>query len=174
IDVWRRIIVGESCTLAELHRIIQTVFGWRDSQEFRFVAEKMPGEITRSGNILSFPGGINLDTQIKTLQDRNIIELLYEYGTKWTVRIMILSRYETPGGKPVRCVAGAGSAPPEFIGGPLKFKRVISALESGDDMERLEARQELGTEFIPDGFDLDACNRSLSRTLLTKGRGPDR
>ena len=174
IDVWRRLIVSESCTLEKLHRIIQTVFGWRDSQDFRFTAENIPGENAKSGANPSFSVELDLGAAIKTLEAQNIIELLYEYGTKWTVRIMILSRYESPGTKPVRCVAGAGASPPEFIGGPLKFRRVVSALEGGNDIERLGARQELGPEFISGEFDLDACNRSLNRDFLAKGRGSDR
>ena len=156
IDVWRRLIVPESCPLAELHRIIQTVFGWRDSQDHRFSAEK---EETLDG-----------ETLISDLEDRSVIELLYEYGQKWTVRIMILSRYETPGSRPVRCVAGAGAAPPEFIGGPLKFRKALFALESGNDMDRLGARQELGTEFTPDDFDINVCNRLLNTVFSKKGQ----
>ena len=132
--------------LAELHQIIQTVFGWRNSQSFKFSGEKE----------------LNLNTRIGELEAVNTVELLYEYGTKWTVKIMILSRQETPAKRPVRCVAGSGAAPPEFVAGPVKFRRLISALESGNDMERLGARQELGTDFIPDEFNLDTCNRSLS------------
>ena len=121
-----------------------------------------------------FPEAMDLNTRIKELEARNILELRYEYGTKWIVRIMILSRQESPISKPVRCVAGAGASPPEFINGPVKFRKVISSLESGNDMERLDARQELGPEFIPGEFDLDACNRSLTAGLLLKRRGPDR
>ena len=178
IDVWRRLIVPESCTLGELHLIIQTVFGWRNSQDFQFSAGKAAegnrGLLFQKGFDGFLSRGMDLNTRIMTLEARNIIELLYQYGTKWIVQIMILSRYETPGNKPVRCVAGAGMAPPEFIGGPLKFRRVISALESGNDMERLGARQELGPEFISGEFDLEACNRSLNREFAIKGRGSDR
>jgi len=169
IDVWRRLIVPESCSLEDLHQIIQTVFCWRKSQDFKFSAEKMPGESKDAGGKV-----LDINTRIKDLEEQNMIELLYEYGTRWIVRIMILSRYESPVSKPVRCVAGAGTAPPEFIGGPMKFRRILSALESGNDMERLGARQELGTEFIPGEFDLDSCNRNLSAASFTKGIGTDR
>jgi hypothetical protein len=157
IDVWRRLIVNESCSLGELHQIIQTGFGWRNTQEFVFRADSK---------------GLDVDTRLTELAARNIVELLYEYGTKWIVRIMILSRYESPGSKSVRCVAGAGAAPPEFINGPLKFRRAVSALESGNDIERLDARQELGLEFTPGEFDLDACNRNLNTGPFRFG-GPD-
>ena len=148
-DVWRRIIVDENRTLAELHQIIQAVFGWRNSQPFKFNCGEKFNERTR----------------IRELAAANTVELLYEYGTKWTVKIMMLSRQETPAKRPVRCIAGTGAAPPEFVAGPVKFRRLVSALESGNDMERLGARQELGPDFIPGEFNLDACNRSLGAGL---------
>jgi hypothetical protein len=74
---------------------------------------------------------------------------------------MILSRQETSGNRPVRCVAGAGAAPPDFIDGPIKFKRLLSALESGNDLERQETKEKLGMDFNPEDFDIEACNRSL-------------
>jgi len=128
------------------------------------------------GKERSRPDNKELDPEIRIqdLEEQGIIELLYEYGTKWIVRIMLLSRSESPVSKPVRCVAGAGMAPPEFIGGPMKFKKVLTALESGNDMERLNAREELGTEFIPGEFDLDSCNRSLNALFFLKGYGTDR
>ena len=179
IDVWRRLIVSESCTLEELHRIIQAVFGWRNSQEFKFGAENIQAKTDRSEKIISFKresfsGEMDLTTRIKDLEAQSIFEVRYEYGTKWIVRIMILSRHESPASKPARCVAGDGAAPPEFINGPVKFKKVISALESGTDMERLGARQELGPEFFSCEFDLDACNRSLNAELAVKKHGQDR
>jgi hypothetical protein len=146
--VWRRIIVPESCTLGELHRIIRTVFGWHSAAQSGFAFNA---------------GEFDLNTRIEDLETANTAELLYESGTKWTVRVMILSRQQTPGIRPVRCVAGAGAAPPEFIPGPVKFKRLLSALESGNEIERQAARQELGPDFTPGSFDLEACNRSLAR-----------
>lgn len=145
VDVWRRVIVPESCTLKEIHSIIQVIFGWFDSLSFTFGSDKL-----------------DLDLQIGELAAANTVELLYEYGVKWTVRIMILSRQETPGKKSVRCVAGSGAAPPEFVAGPLKYRRLLMSLESGSDLERLRARQELGPNFIPGDFDLESCNRNLS------------
>jgi len=207
IDVWRRIIIPENLTLEELHKIIQTIFNWRNSQPFEFYVENsphrnsvrplhLPTEAGRPGeNIRKFPAANSraeksadsgraqyLPNQrklypgalIQDLKEQDNIELLYEYGTKWNVRIMILSRTESPISKPVRCVAGAGMAPPEFIDGPIKFKRALAALENGNDSERLNARQELGTEYIPGEFDLDSCNRSLNALFFLKGSSTDR
>jgi hypothetical protein len=151
-DTWRRVIVPEYCTLGELHKIIQTVFAWSGTEPYKFNADCE----------------LDAKTLIKELEGLSVVELLYEYGTKWNVRVIILSRQETPGPKPVRCVAGAGSAPPEFISGPVKYRRLLSALESGNDSERQSARQEVGPAFVPGEFDLDVCNRLLGSVILLK------
>ena len=154
-DIWRRIIIPDTCTLAELHEIIQSVFKWRNTQAYKFRTEKIQE--------------MESDTKIEALEAGDINEMLYEYGTRWAVRVMILSAYETHGLRPVRCVAGAGAPPPESIDGPLKFKRALIALESGNDLERLSARQQLGLEFVPDEFNLEACNRNLNARFQSKG-----
>ena len=149
LDIWRRVIVSENTNLKSLHLIIQTVFKWNNSEEFRF-----PGDES------------DLKKEIKELKADNNDELLYEYGEKWAVKILILSKQEIPVNKPARCVAGAGAAPPEFISGPAKYKKLFSILENGNDMERFNARQELGADFSPWEFDLEACNRDLSKLDL--------
>jgi hypothetical protein len=157
-DVWRRLMVPETCTLEDLHIIIQAIMGWKNSQIFLFSAN----------------GPLDPKLTVKEVGDRGIMEFLYEYGVKWTVKIMLLTLSEKPGETRVRCVAGAGAAPPEYIGGPLRFRRVVSALEGGSDSERLGARLELGQNFDPGLFDLEACNRNLNSGLLAKNRGLNR
>jgi hypothetical protein len=153
-EIWRRVMLPQSCRLEDLHIIIQTILGWKNSQVFQFSAEH--------------PLDTNLT--IKDLGGRGVMEILYEYGAKWTVKIILLSQYEKPGKTRIRCVAGAGAAPPEFIDGPLRFRRIISALEKGNDSERMDARQELGQDFDPALFDMEACNRNLNSGLLIKDR----
>jgi hypothetical protein len=144
--VWRRLMLSEDSTLDELHRIIQNCFEWNNSQVYQFRGE----DILDNG------------VTIKELAEQGQMEFFYEYGTKWTVRIMFLTRYEITEKKCVRCITGAAAAPPENIGGPLRYKRLVSALNGRNDFERLSAERELGPGFNPDGFDMDACNRNLS------------
>jgi hypothetical protein len=117
-----------------------------------------------------FFSGIYLRTTIKQLEADSVVELIYEYGAKWNVRIMILSRQDAPSARSVRCVAGAGAAPPEFVAGPVKFRRLLYSLESGNEIERQNARREVGPDFIPGEFDLEACNRLLGSLILMKGQ----
>ena len=150
IDIWRRIILPEETNLHRLHQIIQAAFGWRNTEAHSYRAA----------------GSLDGEKRIIDLVEEDILEFAYEYGSSWTVRVMIFSGHERGGSKPVRCVAGSGMAPPEFIEGPLKFKRVLYALENGNEIERQNARQELGSEFENGDFDLETCNRNLNSSLI--------
>jgi hypothetical protein len=152
-DVWRRTVVPESCGLEELHRIIQAVLDWTGIFKHRFCV-KSPD---------TTPGGKALDNtqQIGALAAQGLTEIMYEYGTKWTIRVILLSRHEAGKGEVIRCVAGAGAAPPELVEGPLRFRKILAALEKGSKAEKQAALDELGRNFDPGSFDLEQCNRNL-------------
>ena len=153
-EVWRRIILPEHLRLDDIHNIIQMVFGWKNTLQYYFSAETI------------LDGKLSL----KELGDKKLIEILYEYGSKWTVKIMLLTRYSIDTEKPVRCVAGENAAPPEAINGPLRFRRFISALSSINinNEERQKASIELGRDFKQDYYNLDALNRELSLIMEKK------
>jgi hypothetical protein len=168
IDVWRRAAVPESCRLEELHRIIQIILDWEDSFMHRFsieMSDGMPGRKTLDGKL-----------RIGDLAAQGTAEVAYEYGTKWTVRLIILSRYEAGPGEAIRCVAGAGAPPPELVEGPLRFRKILAALEKGVDSEKQAARHEVGADYDPGLFDMERYNRDLSARYPVKkpGLGPVR
>jgi hypothetical protein len=156
-DVWRRIILPESCRLRELHGIILALLGWKGEYPYHFALDEQ--------GFASGRGRLDLDLALGEIDLKGGNALLYEYGSKWTVKILLLSRYESEGQPDIRCVAGAASAPPEYIDGPMRFRRYIVALEKGADAERKLALRELGQDFESEAFDLDACNRNLASAL---------
>jgi hypothetical protein len=162
--VWRRVLVPSSWRLKDLHRIIQAVLGWKDSFGYRFSVEN-------SGNI----SGISLDERLELgrLGGQGMTEIIYEYGSKWTVKILVLSR-DGEKGETAQCVAGEGAAPPESVEGPLRFRRILYSLENGGENEKNAALNELGKGFKPDLFDPEICNKrlgSLDSVKIAK-RGP--
>jgi hypothetical protein len=155
-EVWRRAHIPETSTLDELHRLIQAGLDWHNINLYRFTcADSRQGRINPDSSV-----------QVGELCDKGITELLYEYGASWTVKIFFHSRYQAGKDEVVRFVTGAGAAPPETIPGPLRFRRIMSALESGSGHEKQEALRELGPDFIPGLFDPEKCNRNLSAVHL--------
>jgi hypothetical protein len=152
-EVWRRAQISGGCTLEDLHRIIQTGMNWKNSYRYRFSSEKNGGTERKQ---------LDEKTKITELGGQSITEMLYEYGAKWTAKVIILSSYQPAKNEVTRFVAGAGAAPPETVSGPLRFRRILSFLENGSNMEKQAALHELGPDFVPGLFDIDKCNRSLN------------
>jgi hypothetical protein len=157
-DVWRRALVPDTFTLDELHRLVQAALDWTNTAPYRFNFTDGNQNINR----------LRYDIQIGELCDMGKNELLYEYGTAWTVKLIFHSPYEAGKDEVVRFVTGAGAAPPENIAGPLRFRRILSVLDNGSDTERQDALHELGSGFVPGLFDIEKCNRNLVSTLLVE------
>jgi hypothetical protein len=161
-DVWRRITIPENFQLMDLHAAIRSVFNWTGRLGYRFCVDKT---VQMTSGIDVLENGY----KIAALCDRGIVELVYEYGNCWTVKVIFLPRYDGEEEEILRCVAGAGAAPPEQLDGPLRFRKNISALERGVDKERQAAREELGPDFKPDFFDVDNCNQILASVFSLHG-----
>jgi len=158
INVWRRAIVSHDYTMEELHRLIKIGFGWKGERDFRFSCE------TREGGKCY----IGENAKLGDIDFQGKKELVYEYGAKWNVKVIIMSSYQPARDEVTRFVAGDGASPPEQIGGPRHFNRLLSNLESGGSPEKQLAVRELGADFDPGLFDLDGINRSLRAALKEK------
>ena len=159
-DVWRRIIMPEDTSLNDLHKIIQNVFEWNNSDCNNFDCNNTE-DFRFSGNTV-----LDNSSLIGELGNRGLVEFIYEYGTNWTVKIIILTRHASSAVKFIRCVAGAGAAPPAEVRGPLRYKRMTSALNAINREDRAAAVEELGKDFKPDFFNIDTCNNNLNSIEL--------
>jgi hypothetical protein len=168
-EVWRRLVFPQTCLLSEIHRVIQILFGWDSSLPYQFIVVRSSRETMGSHN-QALDQGLSLED----LSSRGLIELLYEYGTKWTVKMMLLSPHEPAEGETIRCVAGAGAAPPDSIDGPLRFKKFLAALDQGGESARWFTGETQRVDFDPGAFDLEGCNRYLASRLLPENppKGP--
>jgi hypothetical protein len=151
LDVWRRAIISYECTMEELHKLIQTGMNWKGSLRFRFYCDKPDGgkEYLHDKKML---GDIDFHGRK---------EIVYEYGPKWNVKVIIMSSYQPANNEVIRFIAGDGAAPPEHIDGPRHFRRLLNFLEIGGSQDRQSARLELGEGFAPGVFNLDEMNRKL-------------
>ncbi|MDR1388663.1 MAG: plasmid pRiA4b ORF-3 family protein [Treponema sp.] len=144
-DVWRRLVLPGSATLRELCTIMQNLFGFKDAEGVFSAVNSGPEDAK-----------LEEELNIHDVRRQGSSEFLCEFGPKWTVKIIILYRYQSHPGERISCVAGEGAAPPRFIDGPLRFRRFISAIE----------RNEEERSYDPERFDLESCNKSI-RGLVT-------
>ena len=96
-------------------------------------------------------------------------EIAYEYGTRWTVKVIILAIHNAGEKETVHCVAGEKAAPPEKVEGPLRFRRFISAFDSHNEEEREPARAHLGSDFKSNFFNLQDCNKQIAQITAKFG-----
>nr|AGS52553.1 hypothetical protein [uncultured bacterium contig00023] len=155
LDVWRRAIISHEFTMEELHRLIQVSMNWNNSLSFRFYCETPDGGKQYLHDSIKLG---DIDFQGKK-------ELVYEYGSKWIIRIIIMSSYQPAKDEFPRFVAGDGDAPPELIDGPRHFNKLMNSIETAGGNEKQFALHESGAGFVPDAFDLDMINKKLRSTL---------
>jgi hypothetical protein len=149
-DVWRRVVMPGASRLEELHQVIQALFGWDNRLPHRFAAQS---PIRKE------------EISLEELSARGFAEILYEYGTAWTVKIMFLSSYEAEEGERIRCVAGEQAVPPPSVEGPLRFRKFLAALARGNKPEWRLVRSGDFEDFDPEAFSIEECNNRLEGIL---------
>jgi hypothetical protein len=156
-DIWRRIEVPVKIKLVLLEKIIKTVFKWSGNEKAHFISNK-----------LFVQGIVNQDKTIATrntlelLQNNGLTDILFEYGNYWTIKILFFAKNSTLMNNEIRCVAGERMAPDEKIEGPLRYRRLLNAVENGGMEDRMEAMALLGENYSVNNFVLDEVNHELS------------
>ena len=156
-EIWRRAIVSNDCTMEELHQLIRVCMDWTGEMRFRFCCETPDG-------IKKY---LHEKFKISEIDFRGKKEIIYEYGSKWEVNVLIMSSYESAKDEKIRVIAGEGAAPPEQLDGPRHFRKLLFNLEAGGSSEKQSAQSELGTDFTG-VFDLEKTNRNL-RAVFENG-----
>jgi hypothetical protein len=157
--LWRRLLVHESLSLYDIHRILMAVFGWSGHKLHGFIID---GELYDAEGSSS-----DRDERLVSLGEiieKGISEFVYnyDYTAEWEIRISLLHPVDADEAPQyVCCIAGEGAPPPEHIGGALRFRRFLAALQKGNPDEQAEAQKELGNDFNPDQWDLSTCNNRL-------------
>ncbi len=150
--VWRRITIPENLSLIDLSLWINSLFSWDENHDKAFIIDSLVYSVKKNNQII----------KIGELTERGIREILYDYSAEWEVKINLLhseaqEAYDSP-----RCLGGEGAPPPVAIGGPLRFRRYLSALSGPEGPERKLALSKLGESFIPNFFDTAQVDRNLA------------
>jgi len=158
-EVWRRVLVSEGLTLAELHGVIQQAMGWEDLHEYRFAARvgQAPLEIEQRLSEAIAPS----QTLDATAPKTTTLYYTYDFQSGWLHRIDIESAdAETPEKLPT-CTEGKAACPPEGAGGVWGYDELLARLENTDDPDYLELIDKYSS-FDPDAFNIDQANQRLS------------
>lgn len=120
--IWRRLLVPATATIAELHSVLQTVFGWGGEHLHRFVIHGTEYGISYLGG----PGfrddarKVRLDELRLRAGERFTYEYNFIAGWRVDLRVEKIQPSEPARGYP-RCVGGRRAGPPEDWGGPWAF-----------------------------------------------------
>jgi hypothetical protein len=161
-QVWRRIQLPGATSLDKLHLILQQVLGWNDCHEHQFVMEdKRFGEI-------------DPDLDDDTVDESTVLlcdillepkdELIYEYdfGDGWEHRVMLETTLPIEGASLVPvCLAGARACPPEDVGGPPGYRRMLRVLANPQHSEYRDYCNFIDADFDAEEFDIEDVNDRL-------------
>jgi Plasmid pRiA4b ORF-3-like protein len=120
--IWRRLAVAAGTTVAGLHTIVQTVFGWSGEHLHRFVI----GGTEYGISYLGGPGFRDDARQVR-LADLRLREgerFVYEYNffAAWRVDLRVEQLACAQPGRPYpRCTGGRRAGPPEDWDGPWAY-----------------------------------------------------
>jgi hypothetical protein len=154
-EVWRRIQVPSTTTLARLHDVIQRAMGWLDYHLHEFEINgvrygiddgegwgEAPKDERRARLATVAPVGISFAYQ-------------YDFGDSWDHDIDVEALLPQQAGTlyPV-CVAGAKACPPEDCGGTPGFEDLLAVLADPEHEEHEDMRTWAGAGYDPQRFDL--------------------
>jgi pRiA4b ORF-3-like protein len=103
--IWRRLLVPATATIAELHSVLQTVFGWGGEHLHRFVILGGPGFRDDARKVC-------LDELRLRAGERFTYEYNFIAGWRVDLRVEKVQPSEPARGYP-RCVGGRRAGPPE-------------------------------------------------------------
>ena len=165
--IWRRVIVPEFLTLADLHRVIQIVMGWQNSHlhEFEVSGERYT---EFEEDIQSGAGDSTVFTLRSLRLNREDQTFLYNYdfGDDWLHKIVVES--SRPADDSVKlpvCVAGRRAGPPEDSGGVHRYAYLLEAVSDPNHPDHHELSDWLDPDFDLEAFDVDRVNRDLRRVF---------
>ena len=121
-QIWRRLLVRNDSTIAELHGTLQIAFGWNDDHLHQFLIRGKPYGIGRIGGIIFDDNPRQV--QLRDFHFRLKETWLYEYDlTDWwqhEIRLEQVLPFDPTKQYPI-CTAGKRRGPIEDCGGPLAF-----------------------------------------------------
>ena len=166
--IWRRLLVSSDTLLVDLHRILQTSFGWTNSHLHLFdnglsTYSPMEFEVEETEN--------SRIVKLSTILKRENFKVIYEYdfGDSWSHEILLERIIEKDAeGQIPRCIAGERNSPPENCGGTTGYQELLKTISNKKHPDYKNMMQWLGGKFDPEGFDIEKINKKLKRKKIMR------
>lgn len=160
--IWRRVLVDSKTSLAELHLVLQDVMGWTNSHLHAFhVGERQIGDLKQDDGRLGFED----ERKVRLGEVARVGRaFLYEYdfGDGWEHQVTVEAVMEPDGRLQYPLVvAGARACPPEDVGGPGGYERLLEVLANPQHEEHDDLLTWSGGAFDPEGYDRNVVNHLL-------------
>jgi len=160
--VWRRIEIRADATFWALHVALQNAMGWTDSHLHDF---ELPNADGGEAVWIGMPDLEGDDyREIRADFDERLDSWIhyegeylfhnYDYGDGWRHRVVVEAiEPAVPRARYPRCSAGERACPPEDVGGPGGYERLLEALADPEHEAHEEYRSWIGGGFDPERFD---------------------
>lgn len=136
--IWRRVLVPDSCSFAELHTIIQKTMLWSDCHlhEFQVKTEKREYRL----GVQEDPKGTNpfpedLTVLQEVFSEGVKVSYTYDFGDDWVHLITFEKGVPFQEGQEYpQCIGGRRMSPPEDCGGVYGYYRLLAAIKQSADI----------------------------------------
>lgn len=177
--IWRRILIEDSFTFADLHLMIQKLMNWENYHLHDFDLGNDIKLTSDQNSLLDHkqnPFGayqyfdatkILLKNYLK--REKQTFLYTYDFGDSWQILIVVEAIVpKKPNDKKVCCLAGKRNAPPEDSGGIWCYADALKCLKSKKGRSYKELREWYGDDFDPEHFSLQEMNAALDPYNITR------
>lgn len=146
-EIWRRVLVPDTCTFNDLHGVIHLVFEWSDGYPYQFFPSGKGSTpvITlpryADGKPVDDATAIKLSKYFKHVGDSFVYT--QDTGDNWLHKITLEAKTDNILEYPV-CTAWSGMRPPEKCGGYFGFERIKEVMKNPDSPEAVKIRTHYG------------------------------
>lgn len=169
--IWRRFLLANNSTFADLHEAIQGSLGWESDHLYEFRDKKGRETIARA----DFEGAD--DDDAPTVDEVALASFfkrtgtkciyVYDFGDNWTHAVQLKGFMELADTFHRRLLDGARACPPEDCGGTYGYERCVEAagvseeeIEKSEDEDLLDRKEWVG-DWNPEEFDLAAVKKNF-------------
>lgn len=156
--IWRGLRLRADTSLVDVSRLLAATMGWSGKAEAQLQGHRIPDPGPAS------PGEAIGQPPLASLLRQPGDSLRYTYAPTlgWLHRVTLEAiEVLQPAEALPRCMAGERHCPPEFCAGVWGYEDLLDRLNDPEDPDYDQLWDQVGYDFDPETFDLEATNQRL-------------